>query len=60
MNGQKNGNGNVKGNVETKLTNRQKKLFHLALEGIETQCSADITSKINNINTLKSEGESLK
>lgn len=50
----------MKGNVETKITSKKEQLFCLALEELETQSSPDIASKINNVNTLKSDGESLK
>ena len=33
---EKNGNGNVSNNFETKLTNRKKQLFHLELKELET------------------------
>lgn len=56
----KNGNCNVKGNVETKTANKKEQLFCVALEELETQSSPDIASIINNVNTLKSDGESLK
>ena len=50
----------MKGNVETKIANKKEQLFCVVLEEIETQSSPDIASIINNVNTLKSDGESLK